>query len=227
MGSRLIRVGAVAGVAGLVLLIVANVQLGTPPKATDSASRVASFLADERGRVLLFVALFAVAYILLVTFGAALRQALRAAGDGSAMPDLTYGATLWINAMGLVALATTGAAAYRSPGLSAGTARALFDVTNIGFALLGAPFAVLLASASLSGMGTRWFPRWVGWLGIAAGALNVAKVLTLFPRSGAFTPNGDASLLFVAPIWVWTIAVAVVLWRRAGSTVGLPTSTRT
>lgn len=218
MESTLERAGAVGGVAGIVLIAAANIQLGSPPKAEDAAVKVASFLADNRGRVLLFVALFAIAYLLLVVFAGAIRQFLRRSGDASALPDLAYGAALWTNAVGLAALLATGAGAYRAPAIEAPIAQALLDVTNVGFALLGVPFAVLFIAASLSGLRTQAFPRWVCGLGLLTGALNIAKVFTIFPRSGAFAPNGPASLIFVVPIWVWTVAVAVVMWRASGRT---------
>jgi Domain of unknown function (DUF4386) len=227
MESRLERVGGVAAILGIVLLVVANIQLGTPPKSEDPATKTAMFLADKRSQVLLYVALFAIAYILLVTFGAALRQLLRRSGDPSALPDLVLGSTLWIVAVGFASLLGVGAAAYRSPAVTAGTAQVLSDVTSIGFAVLGAPFAVLFASASISAMNTRALPRWVGWLGLLTAVLNVAKLLTIFPRSGGFAPNGEAGLLFLLPIWVWTIAVAIVMWRGAPQPVPGEVSART
>lgn len=213
MESKLERLGGLAAILGIVVLAVANVQLGSPPKAEDPATRVASFFADKRGQVLLYVALFAIAYILLVTFAAALRQMLRQSGDGSGLPDLAFGAALWTIAIGSAGLLAVGAAAYRAPALTAGTSQSLADVTNIAFSLIGAPFAVLFGAASISGMRTGALPRWVGWLGILTAALNVVKVFTVFPRSGGFAPGGGASIVFLIPIWVWSIAVGVLMLR--------------
>jgi hypothetical protein len=211
--SRLERLAGVAAIAGIVLLFVANIQLGTPPKAEDSARAVARFMADKRSQILVYVALFGVAYILLMTFAAGLRQKLRRAGDRSDLPSLAFGAAVWINAVGLMGVAVLGAAAFRAPALDATTSQALGDIGNVAFALIGAPFAVLFAAASISAMGTRAFPRWVNWVGILAAVVNVAKLLTLFQRTGGLAPNGSLSILFVIPIWVWSVAVGVLMIR--------------
>jgi len=211
--SRLERLAGIAAIAGIVMLFVANIQLGTPPKAEDSARAVARFMADKRSQVLVYVALFGVAYILLMMFAAGLRQKLRRAGDRSDLPSLAFGSAVWINAVGLTGVGVLGAAAYHAPAVDPNTSRALFDLGNVVFALLGAPFAVLFAAASISAMGTRAFPRWINWVGILAAVVNVAKLLTLFQRTGGLAPNGSLSILFIIPIWVWSIAVGVVMIR--------------
>ena len=43
---------------------------------------------------------------------------------------------------------------------------------------------------------------------------NLLKLGTLFSSSGAFAPGGMGSLIALAPIWVWTIAVGVIMIRR-------------
>ena len=54
-------------------------------------------------------------------------------------------------------------------------------------------------------------------VGILAAVVNVAKLLTLFQRTGGLAPNGSLSVLFVIPIWVWSIAVGVILIRTPAS----------
>ncbi len=88
-------------------------------------------------------------------------------------------------------------------------------MSNIGFALIGIPFAVLFGAASISAMSTRALPRWIGWLGALIVILNLVKIFTVFPRSGGFAPSGGLSVIAVVPIWVWTIAVGVVMIRGA------------
>jgi hypothetical protein len=214
--SRLERLAGIAAIAGIVLLFIANIQLGTPPKPEASAQMVARYIAENRSQVLVYAALFAVAYILLITFAAGLRQKLRRAGDASDLPSLAFGAAVWIVAVGLVGVAVLGAVAYRAPALDATTTQAVADVGSVTFSLLGAPFAVLFAAASISAMGTGAFPRWVNWVGILAALLNVAKLFTLFQRSGGLAPNGSLNIVFVIPIWVWSIAVGVLMIRKSG-----------
>ena len=216
--ARFERVAGIAGIAGIVLLIVANAQLGSTPKAEDPAQKVVSFFSDNRGQALTFVVLFGIGYILLLTFAAGLRQLLRRAGDTSGLPPLVFGAAVWVIVVGTLSGIAIGAAAYRAPALEPGTTQALFDVSNIGFALIGIPFAVLFGAASISAMSTRALPRWMGWLGALIVILNLVKIFTVFPRSGGFAPGGGLSLVAVVPIWVWTIAVGVVMIRGGAKT---------
>ena len=44
--TRMARAGGIAGIAGIVLLFIANAQLGTTPKSEDSAQSVLTFLTD-------------------------------------------------------------------------------------------------------------------------------------------------------------------------------------
>ena len=217
--ARMTKVAAIAGIAGIVLLFIANAQLGTPPKAEDSAQKVVSFMADKRSQVLIFVLLFALGYILLLTFAAALRAVLKRAGDASPLPDISFGGAVWVTGVGTIAVAALGAAAFRAPSLEPGTTQALFDANNIAFALLGAPFAALFGAASISAMITRVFPRWITWVGLLIVVLNVVKLFTLFTRSGSFAPGGGFSIVAVVPIWIWTIAVGILMIR------GVKTST--
>lgn len=216
--SRFARVAGVAGIVGIVLLLIANVQLGNPPKAEDSAESVATFLADHRDKALVFVVLFGLGYMALLTFAAGLSQVLRQAGDNSGLPILTVAGAVWAIVVGTASVMAAGAAAFRTPDLEAATAQAFIDISNVGFALIGAAFAVLFGAASLSAWSTRALPRWVSWLGLIIVVLNVMKLLTLFSRDGAFAPGGIFGLIAVIPIWIWTVVAGVVLVRgRAGS----------
>jgi len=210
---RFMRIAGIAGIVGVLLLLIANLQLGSTPKAEDPLLKVASFLTDNRGPALVFVLLFGLGYILLLTFTVGVWELLRRAGDGSGLPALVFAAGLWVIVVGSAALVAVGAAAFRAPAIAPGTARSLLDVSNIAFALIGFPFALLYGAASLSAMLTRALPRWIVWVGALVVVLNLVKVFSVFPRSGSFAPGGGLSLVAVVPIWVWTIAVGVVMIR--------------
>src|SRR5439155_17074115 len=169
---RLARVAGLAAIAGIVLIAVANIQLGTPPKAEDPARKVAAFLIDKRSQALIFAYLFGIGVLLLTFFGAVLRGWLRRAGDSSPLPDLVLAATVWIAAADVVNIGAVAAAAFRAPALDPSTAQVLFDISNVGFALLGIPFALLFGAVAVSVLSTRALPRWIGWLGIVTAILN-------------------------------------------------------
>src|SRR5712692_4778504 len=113
---RFMKIAGVAGIAGVLLLLIANLQLGSTPKAEDPVQKVASFLADNRGQALVFVLLFGLGYILLLTFTVGLWELLRRAGDRSGLPALVFAAGLWVIVVGSAALVAIGAAAFPSAG---------------------------------------------------------------------------------------------------------------
>jgi len=207
------RGAGIAGILGIVLIAVANIQLGSPPKAEAPAGEVLTFLSGHRSQALIYAYLFGIGLVLLTWFGAALRLRLRQAGDQSALPDLVLAATVWIAAFDMVLVGVTASAAFRTPGLDARTAQALVDLGNVGFALLGVPFALLFAAAALSAMRTRALSRWLVWLGAATAALNLLKPVTMFARSGALAPSGAFTFVSLIPIWVWTVAVGLRMAR--------------
>jgi hypothetical protein len=85
---------------------------------------------------------------------------------------------------------------------------------NLDYAFfLGAEFAsaVLVAAAGLVILGTRFLPRWLGWV-----SLLLALVLLI-------APVGWAALLFGMPIW--TILVSLFLFLRPSPVVLPPPTT--
>ncbi len=222
------KVAGIGAIAGIVLLFAANAIVGSTPTAADPASKVARFLADGRTKVLTSAILFAIGYVALLTFSVGLRGWLRRGGDASALPTLVFGAGVWTITVGSFAVMAVASAAYLAPALDPGTARTSFEMSNVGFAFIGAPFVALLGAASFSSLKTRALPAWIGWVGLLGAALNLAKLVTVFPRSGFLAPGGGSSIVAVIPIWVWSIATGVVLIRgtkNASAVAASPTRT--
>lgn len=216
-GRRMERVAGVGGIAGLLLIVGANVGLGGTPAADAAPAEVLAFFTAQRTPLLVGVVLFALGYVLLLTLGAAIRQRLRAAGDTSGMPDLAFGASLWTIVIGTVGQLAVGAAAFRAPELDAATAQTMSDVATLSFTVIGAAFAGFIGAASISAGATRAWPRWLTWVGAVAAVLNLAKLFTLFATTGPLAPEGLLTFAALISIWVWTIAVGVVLVVRPGT----------
>ena len=220
--TRMARGAGIAAILGIVLIAAANIQLGSPPKADAPAREVLAFRSGHRSQALIYAYLFGIGLMLLTWFGAALRLRLRRAGDSSALPDMVLAAAVWIAAADAINVGVTATAAFRAPGLDARTAQVLADFGNVGFALLGIPFAVLFGATAISAMATRALPRWLVWLGALTAILNLLKPITMFARSGALAPNGALTLVPLIPIWVWTIAVGVRMARGVKHPVAQP-----
>ena len=74
-----LRWGGLAGVGAVVLAIVARLVMGGAPASTDTMGVIASYMNDNRGRILLAVLLYSAAIALFLWFGAALATAFRRA----------------------------------------------------------------------------------------------------------------------------------------------------
>src|SRR5436309_7826061 len=75
------RVGAVAGLVAVALLIVGFFIPGTPPKASDSAVKITNYLIDKRGSLLAGQLILGLGLAFLVFWLGALRSHLRGRSD--------------------------------------------------------------------------------------------------------------------------------------------------
>jgi hypothetical protein len=78
------------------------------------------------------------------------------------------------------------------------------------------PLGIFAGAAGLAILGSRIFPRWLGWLALVVGALGVLGVLAIPAgytvkdvRSALATANPLAFLLWL----IWMVGISIVLWR--------------
>jgi hypothetical protein len=208
------RLGAVAGIAAVVLLAVVVTVLPAMPPPSESASAVA---ADVR---LHTQGLLAVAYLAslmdatLLVFGAVVAARLRRAGDaGWALVAVVGIAATTIH---LVASALS-ITFVRAVGHGVGGA-ALW----VGYGgdhwlgtLVAIPLAVFLVGASAGSHALRQLPRaltWTGFAGAAALTAGAGSVVGDELTGGAL---GTALLLGYLLFFVWVLGTSVVLMRAA------------
>jgi hypothetical protein len=205
------RAAAAAGIAFVALQLVAQglIQVGGLEPAFDAPAEEIVAFFEARSP-----ALFAVgAYLSLLALAAflwflgALWAALRRAeGDPAWLSLVAFGSGL-----AFVAALWDGwhLAMFRiEEALDPQIARLAFDIGNLGFAGSWVPLASLLLAAGAVSVRTGALTRWLGWVAVATGiGLLVARAVWTLPV--AFVPW----LAF----WVWTVAVSIVLVRRAGA----------
>lgn len=105
------------------------------------------------------------------------------------------------------------AATHRADTLSAELAAYAFDVGNLQFANGWVALGSFALCTGWAIVGTRAFPRWLGWLAILAGA-GLILSRAVWTSSLWLLPY----LLF----WVWMIALSVLCLRRGASRSGRP-----
>ena len=198
------RLGALTGVAFLVLAIIA-VALGggEPPNPNDdSAEEIIEFYVDEDSSIWIGAILQTLAAAALVFFGGYLRKVLHAAeGPGHMLSNVTLaGAT--ILATGLALDATINIALVESvEDIEPGAVQALSALWSNDFLVFALGGFVFVLSAGLSIVRHGALPKWLGWVAIVIGV-------------AAITPAGFFAFLATA---LWMAVVSIVLALRADS----------
>jgi hypothetical protein len=208
------RLGALAGVASIVLFIVAGAVEGNQPKLTATAATITSYYASHHSKVLVGDLLIAVSAILLIVWAAVLAAELRAAGRQAAAGALL--AT--VAARGAVAVVASAIeigvdqAAVRStdPGFMHGADLVDAYVGNSSFLFLGTAAAALALGAG------GLFSAWYRWLTGLAGVLAILIGISV-KQSGFFSPASGGEVVAVLVIFVWVLVTSVMLWRAPPS----------
>lgn len=198
-----------AGLAFLVLAIVAIAISGEPPDATDDSAReVVDFYVDNHDSQIASAFIASVAGALLVFFGGALRRVLRAAEGPDGTLSAVAFAGLIILALGLAIDGT----------ITLTLAETADDIDPSGVQALNAlysndyiPFVmgtlIFLLATGLSVLRHGALPKWIGWVAIALAVIAV-------------TPIGFASLIG-AVLLIAVISVLLTMRARgAGPRAG-------
>jgi hypothetical protein len=204
------KVGAVAGVLFVVLLVVGSgLVLGDLPEDDATAQELTDFWSDSGNQVSVIVGtyLLIVGALAFLAFMATVRSRLMAAaGDGGdVLTAVAFSSGVVFTAMliaaagafGLIGATQKFGTDFPLPGEDT-----LRIVPTFGylFLLVGGALATSLAIASTSWaiLRTGAFARWLAWLGF------LAAIVVLF--AVVFLP------LIALPIWV--LAASFELWRR-------------
>ncbi len=207
--------GALAGVASIVLFIVAGAVEGNQPKLTATAAKITSFYASHHSKVLIGDLLIAVSAILLIVWAAVLAAELPAAGRHAAAAALLT----MVAARGAVAVVASGieigldqaAVGSTDPGFIHGVNFVDAYVGNLSFLFLGAAAAAL--ALGVSGLFSAWY-RWLtGLVGLLAVLIGISV-----KQSGFFSPASGGEIVSALAIFVWVIVTSVILWRAPPTT---------
>jgi hypothetical protein len=214
LGRSLARVGAVAGLVAIALLVTLIAVMPAQPGPDRPIAEITQSAIDDRSSLLLGSYLGALMAGSLLVFGAAVAAAVRRAS-----PDSGW----WIVA--LVGIAGTATVGIVSNALVVAFVRAVEhgvrgDSLWIGFSadhalgtLMAVPLGIFLLGAGLGARASEALPRWLVWVSLAgvAGLLVGAGSITGDELEGG--PLGIPLALGYVALLVWIVATSVVLWR--------------
>jgi hypothetical protein len=216
------RYGAVAGIAFVVLLIVAFATQPSAPDLDAPASEVTRYYSDDREGIQLTTALISVALALYVWFLGTLRGVLRAAEGGAGLlSGIAFGAGLVVVAgFGILGMVTA-VAAFRPEETGPQLTRALNDMGLIGFGVIAPVFAAFFLATAVVVLRTGALPIWLGWLALLGAATSILGLGNVFEDSGAFSADGFLGFTLGFIVWlVWVLGASAVMLRRERGPAG-------
>jgi hypothetical protein len=218
IGNRLALAGAVLYLLEWVA-IAFSAEVPTDRLGDDAASIVDAYSGEARSTALA-AGWFSAVLLGRILFVVAVRKAFRDSGRKSALLDFAVGAMTVSVAIEIVSLSLAPAAAWLAENdADPASIVALDAASSIAFLMVFAPIGVSVLASSAAIVGSRLFARWVGWLGVAAGALMIAGGIlaaAALGDDGGFKEWGEQPRAVGALVfWIWMLAVSVILWRNA------------
>ena len=196
---------ALSGVAAAVLFLAGTLVVGERPDFDAGGAELVAYLADNRTRIQVGCALFAIAVPLFVWFLVVLRG--RAPARTAATVMLTCGAAFLTLFLADVTTLAVGALRPRSPEV----ASALQDFEFLAMGMAAPLVAAMLLAFATSGLGLRW-------LAIAAAALYALRLGTLFTTDGPFAADGVLGVYVpVAALLAWLLITSLTLRPRGAA----------
>jgi hypothetical protein len=217
------RVGAVSGIL-FFAAVVASFFTPETPAADDPTAEIARSIADDRTAHLVSVYLQGIASLLFLVFVGALWSRLRRA-EADRGPSILValggvGSALIILVSSGVFLALIEAAdESREPA----AVRALFEIDEIVFIVIGWTSAAFYAGAALSSLATGSLPRWLGWTAAALAVVFVVAFLGVFSNDDDGGVLGAIFFIGLLVNFLWILATSILMLRarqRAEGTVG-------
>jgi hypothetical protein len=223
--ERYDRVGAICGIAFVVLVVITFFLPATPEIDDPIAEAIADVRDDEDG-IMASVYLGGLAAIVFLPFLGVLYGLLRraeAARSGFSVAALVAGAVTTAGVViGNGVIASVVAAVDEDYDPQA--VEALLALDNTVFLGTAFAFAAFYLAVAVVILATRALPRWLGWAAVVIGVLIVVGLLGVFSEESDGGPLGFLVFIGFLAGLLWTLAVSIVILtrsRRAG-TADLP-----
>ena len=203
------RAGAAAGLAAIGVYVAGAAVMPREPDFDASAAQVAAWFDENRTRIQIGCAVQALWPPLLIWFLATVRSLAAAAGEAAARAaTVALGAGLVFATLFLADVASLAVAALRPENMLA-TPELAASLRDFSWLVMGmATPTVCALAAALAAIALRHdaiWPRWVGWLAVAAGAAYALRLGTLFTTTGPFAADGLLGL------WLPVTAIAALV----------------
>jgi hypothetical protein len=207
------RIGAVCGVLFFVAVLGSFFTPETPD-ADDPTAEIVSSIADDRSALLANVYITGIASLFFLVFVGALWSRLRQAelGFGPAILVALGGvgtATIILIESGLFLALIEAADEGREPA----AVRALFELDEVLFIVIGWTSAAFYIGVALSSLSTGSLPRWLGWIAAAIAAVFIVCYLGVFSEEDEGGVLGGIFFIGILVNFLWILATSIVMLR--------------
>jgi hypothetical protein len=219
MNNRYVRYGAMTGIFGVVLFVLAFAIQPKPPAPDASPSEVLNYFVDHHDAVHVGELLFSAAAFFFLWFIGTLRSTLAAAeGADGRLAGTAYGAGLVAVATLFVGFGLQAAAAFHPADNGPDLTRALVDAGAMIFALGAPAITVFFVANGLVIIRTGYLAPWLGWLALLTALGNAFGVGNIFSDHGVFASNGALGFFAGLSLFlIWTLAASILLVRKLGA----------
>jgi hypothetical protein len=102
--------------------------------------------------------------------------------------------------------------------------RALFQLEEVLFIVIGWTSAAFYAGVALSSLPTRSLPPWLGWIAAALAAVFVIAFLGIFSRDDEGGVLGGIFFIGILVNFLWILATSIVMLQSSpeGERIGAP-----
>jgi hypothetical protein len=195
------------GAGFIVVAIIGFIVGGEPKDASHPATEIADWYIDNKDSVEIGAFIGVAAAVLLVFFGAYLRNVLRAAAGGTDMLSLVSFIGVVVVAVGF-AIDTTIliALAERADDIDPIAVQSLQALWDNDFVPIALGILLFLWATGISVVRSGALPKWIGWIMILLGIV-------------ALTPLGFASFIGTA-VLILVISILLAVRARSAATAG-------
>jgi hypothetical protein len=204
------RVAWAAGIAFVILLLVGIFLPGAPPKYSDSAGRILSYIVDNSRALRVATYLAGLQDLLFLVFLAGLCKMIRRAyGAGGWASSLALGGGVFGLSVASIGSAVLGTLALDPTGAS-GAVRFFYILSGVCTGMWMFGFTALALAVAATALQTALLPDWLGWFSAVIAVAGLAGALIVSVLTS--TVFAIAMVASIASL-IWIVTLCVVLFR--------------
>ncbi len=206
------RYGLAAGILFVILIVIAGLVGGTPPKPSDSSLKILSYFRDNQEALKVGAYLNGLALVAFLWFLGSLWTRLRRAETGtSRVSVVALSGGIALLAMAFIGNALNAYLALYVGQLGAGGVKGFYLLAVILLAFSSFAAAVFTSAVAVMVLRFGFVERWLGWAGEIIAALWLIAGIGVADDNTAIFTLGFITFLLWA---VWLLLLAVLLLTR-------------